>query len=588
MANDRDPYSEWLGIKDKQRPLTNYQLLGLPCLESRTEKIESHAQEQLAKLASFLKGEHALQAKRLTFEIASAKTCLLNPATKASYDAGLRARQGGSPAASAAPAKKPPSEPVAAPRPGRPPAAAVGASPPAAKATPAASVRPPTPPPEEPADEYALEWPVAAPQSAATGGQFLAAGTTLSHRRKVRRQMPSWLPVTAIGGITMAIVGVLFALTRNPASVPVASAPAAEKTVEQTRAAEPLPPPKENAPTGAAQTGAKSNAPVKTVRPSTAIAEAQGPIASGGRGVGGRASVAEKSLPAARSGSSPGAGAKETASASPKSSAKKQAASKPFRRPSVNGSAGLPFQLRLPSGETLSGATFDVPDHWETRFFPPMREPMGVVYATFYAQGDAKPALIFPSESNGRVQGVFTCRRDGSLHGAAVTLDKNGRPQTLASYLNGKLHGSLWLWNDNGVARFYGEYKNGKKDGLICGFESGTLQLVQKCSKDKVSETYLVQWTEDGPTVTPSGELSADKNIEMDKSLDDLGKLEREIAQNERKLKNKLKTWVRRWQVALQAPGKAQRERERIRERAEQQQESAKRWADKVHGAAGQ
>ena len=391
MDHALDPYSDWLGIKDKQRPLTNYQLLGLPCLESQTEQIESHAQQQLAKLAPFLKGEHALQAKRLSFEIASAKTCLLNPATKASYDAGLRARQGGSPAAAS---RKPPSEPVAAPRQSRPPAAPAVASPLAAKATSAASVRPPTPPPEKPADEYALEWPGPTPQSAARGGQFLAASTTLSHRQKVRRQIPSWLPVTAIGGITMAVVGVLFALTRNPAGVPAARAPAAEKAVEQTKSPEPPLPPKENVPAGTARTAAKSNAPVKTIRPSTAVA-------------------------------------KKIASAAPKSSAKKQAASKAFRRPSVDGPAGLPFQLRLPSSETLSEATFAVPDHWQTRFFPPMGEPMGVVYATFYTQGDARPALIYPSGSNGHVQGVFTCRRDGSLHGSAGDARRERPPANL-------------------------------------------------------------------------------------------------------------------------------------------------------------
>lgn len=53
MDHALDPYSDWLGIKDKQRPLTNYQLLGLPCLESQTEQIESHAQQQLAKLCRF-------------------------------------------------------------------------------------------------------------------------------------------------------------------------------------------------------------------------------------------------------------------------------------------------------------------------------------------------------------------------------------------------------------------------------------------------------------------------------------------------------------------------------------------------------
>lgn len=91
MAGTFDPYAEWLGIKHSVRPLTNYQLLGLTTFESQVETIEQHAQQQLDKLSGFRKGEHALQAKRLAFEVESAKTCLLNPTTKASYDAGLRA-----------------------------------------------------------------------------------------------------------------------------------------------------------------------------------------------------------------------------------------------------------------------------------------------------------------------------------------------------------------------------------------------------------------------------------------------------------------------------------------------------------------
>lgn len=97
MADQFDPYSDWLGIEDARRPLTNYQLLGLATRESRTDIIEEGARKQLGKLAPFIKGEHALLAKRITIEIESAKTCLLNPEIKVAYDAALQSR--GAPAA---------------------------------------------------------------------------------------------------------------------------------------------------------------------------------------------------------------------------------------------------------------------------------------------------------------------------------------------------------------------------------------------------------------------------------------------------------------------------------------------------------
>ena len=204
----------------------------------------------------------------------------------------------------------------------------------------------------------------------------------------------------------------------------------------------------------------------------------------------------------------------------------------------------------MPSGATLSKAIFEIPDNWQKKRFPPIKEPADVVYAAFYVRGSGEPALRYPTD---RVQSIFTCRRDGALHGAAATFNEDGRLQTLAFYVNGKLHGSLSLWNENGERRFCGQYKNGKKDGLVCFFENGKLQLIQECCKGKTQESYLVQLTEDDPSVLPSGQLSGDNAAKMNKALDNLKKLEDEIARNERKLKSKLKTWVRRWQVTLQA-----------------------------------
>ena len=56
-GGNRDLYKDWLGINYPERPLTNYQLLGLPPFAAQTDAIERHAQQQLAKLARFAKGE---------------------------------------------------------------------------------------------------------------------------------------------------------------------------------------------------------------------------------------------------------------------------------------------------------------------------------------------------------------------------------------------------------------------------------------------------------------------------------------------------------------------------------------------------
>jgi antitoxin component YwqK of YwqJK toxin-antitoxin module len=102
MAGKFDPYAEWLNITDTHRPLTNYQLLGLNRFESDASAIERSAEQQRAKLIPLFAGEHSQLAKRVAFEIESAKTCLLDPATKATYDAGLRSRELGLPKGRAA------------------------------------------------------------------------------------------------------------------------------------------------------------------------------------------------------------------------------------------------------------------------------------------------------------------------------------------------------------------------------------------------------------------------------------------------------------------------------------------------------
>jgi len=86
-----DPYRDWLGIQQKQRPLTMYQLLGLDPAESSSEQIEKAAGLQIAKLQKLLSGSNARLARRTLYELESARQCLLDPATKRSYDEGPRA-----------------------------------------------------------------------------------------------------------------------------------------------------------------------------------------------------------------------------------------------------------------------------------------------------------------------------------------------------------------------------------------------------------------------------------------------------------------------------------------------------------------
>jgi len=100
-----DPYKEWLGLPPGQRPPDHYTLLGLPPLESDPRRIAQAADVQSAKVRRVRPGVHLAEWSRLLDRIQAAKTCLLNPASKAAYDATLRS-SGGSPGA-APPASRP-------------------------------------------------------------------------------------------------------------------------------------------------------------------------------------------------------------------------------------------------------------------------------------------------------------------------------------------------------------------------------------------------------------------------------------------------------------------------------------------------
>ncbi|HWB08960.1 MAG TPA: hypothetical protein VG826_07040 [Pirellulales bacterium] len=88
-----DPYRKWLSIPEGERPPTHYQLLGVSPDEQDREVINAAVVRQSAFVRSFQTGKYSLEATRLLSEIAAAKVCLLDPAKRAAYDAGLMKRK---------------------------------------------------------------------------------------------------------------------------------------------------------------------------------------------------------------------------------------------------------------------------------------------------------------------------------------------------------------------------------------------------------------------------------------------------------------------------------------------------------------
>jgi len=90
MTEAFDPYHRWLGIRDKQRPVNHYRLLGLELLETDADVIREAATRQLTYLQAHRNTAHRDLCLQLMEEITDAKLALLDPAAKAKYDQQLR------------------------------------------------------------------------------------------------------------------------------------------------------------------------------------------------------------------------------------------------------------------------------------------------------------------------------------------------------------------------------------------------------------------------------------------------------------------------------------------------------------------
>jgi hypothetical protein len=90
MSDSFDPYHKWLGIPPVEQPPNHYRLLGIATLEGDADVIDAAANQRMAYLQDMAVGQHVEHSQRLLNEISAARRCLLNPQSKAAYDAQLQ------------------------------------------------------------------------------------------------------------------------------------------------------------------------------------------------------------------------------------------------------------------------------------------------------------------------------------------------------------------------------------------------------------------------------------------------------------------------------------------------------------------
>lgn len=81
-----DPYLKWLGIRDPERPVNYYRLLGVERNESDPDVIATSADRQMSHVRRYQSGQFAELSQELLNELAAARLVLLDPKRRAEYD----------------------------------------------------------------------------------------------------------------------------------------------------------------------------------------------------------------------------------------------------------------------------------------------------------------------------------------------------------------------------------------------------------------------------------------------------------------------------------------------------------------------
>lgn len=89
MPPEIDVYSEWLGIKEPNRPLNYYQLLRIKQFEDDPVRIRTNYRKMNAHVRKYAAGDYATESQELLNELAKAMLCLTDAKRKAEYDASL-------------------------------------------------------------------------------------------------------------------------------------------------------------------------------------------------------------------------------------------------------------------------------------------------------------------------------------------------------------------------------------------------------------------------------------------------------------------------------------------------------------------
>lgn len=92
MSEPFNPYVDWLGLQLHELPPDHYRILGLNRFANDPAAIVKAADQRMRQIRMHQTGPRGKFTQSLLNELASAKLCLLNPESKAAYDAELKSQ----------------------------------------------------------------------------------------------------------------------------------------------------------------------------------------------------------------------------------------------------------------------------------------------------------------------------------------------------------------------------------------------------------------------------------------------------------------------------------------------------------------
>jgi hypothetical protein len=519
-----DPYHKWLGIPPQHQPPDSYRLLGLEVFESDRDVIRAAAERQTAHIHKYKIGPQSEHSQRLLNEIARARVCLLDPASKAEYDRALRqtANHRRTPDIAA---------PPVAPPPVAPPHIQLAAD------------------PQIPAD--ALPIPDATNDSQSIVPVPGPADFAFRSRKPYRRKEgPAWGLAIAICVVGAVLAAIAIKKLADNTQAETANIKQEIKTVPRDEPVRPTRP--------------KLKPPVKVPPPPAGRL----PIPAVEELNKARALIVIQGIVTAQDFLQESQSQKEPAMQYILLEMAIEAAVKEKNREIAGMAIEETIEQYEVDADALRERLRDIPEIKEPPPAAPPERPIDAFMRVALPSGktvsadDLKPlplkeirealsanvpngttVFVLKRDNNRPPEGLFAFGNKKEFEGLALVIYPNGRPNVMLSFANNVRNGVLRHWNAEGEIVLFAEFKKGNNLGLTCLCEGDRPILIEEWDTSQKPRSYLIEHIAEGARAIDFDHANAEQRQQMLNADDALSQLRADLLKEEFNWKHAFKRW---------------------------------------------